>query len=97
MAAQRADPRSPLHLTRTLIALHRRLGDAGQELLDGPPGVLCFRRDRTFVAVNTTDAPATVAGRRGALVVSSDPDRRDGADGRLRLEPYEAAVIAAGA
>jgi hypothetical protein len=97
VAAQRADPRSTLRLTRALIRLHRRLR-GGQELLDGADGVLCYRRgDRIIVAVNTTPEPAAVAGRRGRLVMSSDPDRRDRPRGMLRLGPYEAAVIESGA
>jgi hypothetical protein len=47
--------------------------------------------------VNTTPEPAAVAGRRGRLVMSSDPDRRDRPRGMLRLGPYEAAVIESGA
>jgi alpha-glucosidase len=99
VATQRADPRSPLHLTRALIALRRRdaaeLVRGGQELLDGPDGVLCLQRGaRTLLAVNTTPEPAQVAGWSGRLLIGSDPDRRDGARGALRLAPYEAVVIA---
>jgi glycosidase len=100
VAAQRADPRSTLHLTRALIALRRRRAEelvwGPQELLDGPEGVLCYRRGRaTLIAVNTTPEPAAVQGWRGPLVIGSDPDRRGGADGALLLRGHEAAVIAA--
>jgi glycosidase len=99
VAAQRADARSPLHLTRSLIALRRRraaeLVRGDQELLDGPDGVLCYRRGPgTLVAVNTTAEPAAVRGWRGRLLISSQPGRREGADGTLRLAAHEAAVIA---
>jgi glycosidase len=100
VAEQRADPRSPLHLTRALIALRRRerLAREEQELLDGPDGVLCYRRgQRIAVAINTAAVPAAVPGWCGALLASSDPDRCDGAEGRLRLGPFEAAVIAVAA
>jgi hypothetical protein len=89
-------------LTRALIALRRRraaeLIRGGQELLEGPPGVLCYRRgEATLVAVNTTAAPAIVRGWRGRLLMSSDPDRRADAHGTLRLDAHEAAVIATAA
>jgi glycosidase len=98
VAEQRADPASPLHLTRALIALRRRhareLVRGGQTLLDAPDGVLAYRRgSRTLVAVNTTAEPVAVAGWRGRLLASSDPARREGARGDLRLGPYEAAVV----
>lgn len=59
--------------------------------------MLAYRRgSRALVAVNTTDGPVSVPGRRGRVLISSDPRRGAGADGELALGAYEAAVVRTG-
>ncbi len=96
--AQRADPRSTLHLCRDLIALRRRvealrLGDYGP--LPAPAGAWAWRRgDDVTVALNFGDQDATVDGVRGRLALGTTRVR-DGEEigGALALEPWEGAVV----
>jgi alpha-glucosidase len=100
VATLRDDPASILHLYRTLLALRKatpelRVGDL--EVLDGPDGVLAYRR--TVAAAAT--APVTVAinfsgepietGLAGELLVSSIDTARGAFSGTLAAD--EAVVL----
>jgi alpha-glucosidase len=99
VAAQREDPGSTLHLVRDLIALRRERPDlrvGGYETLPAPDGAWAYRRgDGTAVALNMADAPATVEGLSGRVLVATDR-ARDGEEvaGALELGPWQAAVVA---
>ena len=89
--AQAADPRSMLSLVRRLGALRRAspaLQTGGQRFLDAGPDVLAWEREdggeRLVAAVNFAAAPAALGLPPGALVLSTDPDRADLADGDAR-------------
>jgi alpha-glucosidase len=107
-AAQRADPKSILHLYRRLIALRRQhpalaLGDF--ELLEAPEGVLAYWRaldnDVCAVMINFTDAEVdvgdpstlgTLSRSKGASVALSS----DGSDGSRfdgRLLPDQSVIL----
>jgi alpha-glucosidase len=90
--AQRADPGSMLHLYRRLLAARRgspalRLGD--MEILDGPEGLLVYRRDadgdRRWVLVNFRDEPTRLA-LDGSLSVEV------ASDGAEEGEPFRGRV-----
>jgi alpha-glucosidase len=102
VADQREDPASVLHLSRDLIALRRDrrdLRDGRYERLAAPDGVWSWRRgDRTVVAVNLSDAAASVDLGGGVVLIGTDR-ARDGAairDG-IALGPFEAVVVDLGA
>ncbi len=105
--SQATDPRSTLLLVRRLAALRAAtpaLQTGGQRTLDAGADVLAWVRDgdgeRLLVAVNFSPAPRAlrVSGAVGAdatVVLSSDPDRAEGAveAGALVLRPSEALVL----
>jgi alpha-glucosidase len=98
VAAQRADPSSTLHLTRDLLALRRALPalrDGAYRTVPTPDGVWAWQRgDDVVVAVNLTDAPATVEGVTGTVRIGTDRSRDGRAvDGRLDLGPREAVIV----
>jgi alpha-glucosidase len=96
--AQIGDPGSVLELTRRLIALRRDepdLAEGSMSFLDGPPGILTYRRgERTTVALNLSDDDATIDGLTGTIRAAT-PHARDGerVEGRLVLGPWEGAVV----
>jgi alpha-glucosidase len=98
VADQRRDADSTLHLVRDLIALRRQREDlrtGAYATLAAPAGAWAYRRgERHAVALNLSDAPVTIAGLAGVVLVA--PDRaRDGEHvaGELALAPWEAAVL----
>ena len=63
--------------------------------LPAPDGAWAWRRGERFVvAVNLSEAPVTVDGPAGRVVIATDRGR-DGetVDGALALGPYEAVVV----
>jgi alpha-glucosidase len=96
--AQREDPGSVLHLVRDLIALRRSRSDLREgtyETLAAPEGAWAWRRGQgTAVAVNLGDAPVSVGGLTGRVLVGTDRGR-DGSEvsGALELAPGEGAVL----
>jgi alpha-glucosidase len=101
VAAQREDPGSVLHLVRDLIALRRRQPDlrsGSYEALPAPAGAWAWRRGERFaVALNLSDAEATVDGLAGRVAVATDR-ARDGEEvgGALRLGAHEGVVVELG-
>jgi alpha-glucosidase len=98
VAAQREDPGSTLHLVRDLIALRRERPDlraGAYATLPAPEGAWAYRRgDGTAVALNLSDAPVTVQGLSGRVLVGTARDREGASvDGALELGPWEAAVL----
>jgi alpha-glucosidase len=98
VADQRADRGSVLHLVRDLIALRRDRADlhaGGYATLPAPDGAWAWARgDGTAVALNLSDAPVTVDGLTGDVLVATDR-ARDGerVDGALALAPWSGAVV----
>jgi alpha-glucosidase len=97
VATQRDDPRSPLHLTRDLIALRRaepELRTGAYEQLPAPDGVWAYRRGERFaVALNLGADQATVP-LRGTIAVATRRERDgEAVDGTLTLAPGEGAVL----
>ena len=77
--AQRDDPGSMLSLYRAALALRRdspELLDAALEWVDGPEGVLAWRRDGTTVAVNLSGA--ALPAPPGKVLLASEPGAADG-------------------
>jgi alpha-glucosidase len=99
--AQRADPGSVLTLVRDLIALRRQLPDlrsGAYETTESPEGTWVWRRgERIVVALNMTDAPATVEGVDGTVRIATDR-ARDGerVDARLELAAWSGALLERG-
>jgi len=101
VAAQDADPASPLALTRALLALRRRrpaLATGDLEGLRADGGVLVYTRragaDRVTVALNTGERPAVIDLGAGTVLLSSGLDRHgETLDGPLPLAVGEAVVI----
>jgi alpha-glucosidase len=97
-AEQRDDPGSHLLLCRDLIALRRERPDLGTgpyAALDAPEGVWAWQRgSHTAVALNASDAVARLD--LGGKVLVGTRRERDGerVTGPLRLEPWEAVVLA---
>jgi alpha-glucosidase len=97
VADQRDDPRSPLHLTRDLIALRRATLDLHRggyrtERLDGD--LWAWRRgERTVVAVNLGGDRVALP-LHGRVLLGTDRER-DGQDvsGELVLGPWEGAIV----
>jgi alpha-glucosidase len=101
VAAQREDPGSVLHLVRDLIALRKAHGDltaGAYRTLAAPDGAWAWRRGDEFgVAVNLSDAEVAVDGLAGRVAVATDRGRDgEAVEGRLRLGPYEGAVVELG-
>jgi alpha-glucosidase len=100
VADQREDPASIVNLCRELIALRRGRGELRRGAyapLPGPAGTWAWRRgDALVVALNLSDAEASVPDVMGTVVISSDR-MRDGetVDGQLALAPWQGAVVEA--
>jgi glycosidase len=99
VADQREDPGSTLHLCRDLIALRREREDlhsGAYEALEGPEGVWAWRRgEGTVVAVNHGDASATLSVGTGEILIATERSRgAERVDGAVRLEPWEAVILA---
>jgi alpha-glucosidase len=98
VADQRDDTGSTLHLCRDLIALRRSRPDlrsGAYATVDGPEGLWMWRRgESTVVAVNCSDHPleTDVTGR--VLVGTRRERDGDRVEPSLRLEPWEAVVVA---
>jgi alpha-glucosidase len=104
---QAADPRSTLSLVRRLADLRARtpaLQSGAQQTLEAGDDVLAFVReageDRLLAAVNFATRPvalrlATALPRQASLLVSSDPDREEGAvdPAGLVLAPAESVLL----
>ena len=97
VAAQRADPGSPLNLTRDLVALRRseedlRAGSYEQVAID--EGLWAYRRgDGFLVALNLGPAPASVPAD-GTIAIATQRERDGEAiAGSLLLAPGEGAVL----
>ena len=97
--AQRAHPRSVLHLCRDLLALRREAEDlrfGGYAPMAAPEGMWVFRRGSgVVVALNLSgDAGEVEVGGEGTIRIATRRER-DGKPvaGRLRLGPWEGAVI----
>jgi alpha-glucosidase len=100
VADQREDPDSMLHLCRDLIALRRAREDlhaGAYEALETPDGVWAWRRGKgSVVAVNNGDEPAEIRVGSGEILLGTDNGRAgERVDGEVRLDPWEAVVIAA--
>jgi alpha-glucosidase len=87
---QAADPRSMLRLVRRLGALRRAtpaLQTGSQRLVEAAPDVLAWEREqdgeRLVAAINFATGPAALRLPGATLVLSTDPDRTDLADGTL--------------
>jgi alpha-glucosidase len=98
VAAQRDDSGSLLHFCRDLIALrrsHQEFGHGDSTALDAPPGVLAWRRGRRFVvALNLTEAEASLSGAAGHVRIGTDRARDGEATGAaFRLRPWEGALV----
>jgi alpha-glucosidase len=102
--AQRASPRSLLHLYRELIALRRAepaLTEGALEGLDGQGNLLTYVRRagarRLYVTLNLGPEPQTSAlPTSGRLLLSTHLDRRnEGPARRFELRPDEGLIIAA--
>jgi alpha-glucosidase len=99
VAAQREDPGSTLHLVRDLISLRRERADlrtGAYATAPAPGGAWAYRRgDGTAVALNLSDAPVTVEGVGGRILVGTDRGRDGGdAGGSLELAAWEGVVVA---
>jgi alpha-glucosidase len=99
VAGQHDDPGSVLSLTRDLIALRRVTEDlaaGGYATIAAPDGVWAWRRGSgTVVALNHTGSVVEMPVGDGVVLLSSRQDRvRDRVKGHVRLEPWEALVIA---
>jgi glycosidase len=88
-----------LHLCRDLIALRRQRADlhsGANEVLDAPDGIWTWRRGTgTVVAVNHADTPSELPLEAGEILIGTDRGRAgERIASALRLDPWEAAVIA---
>ncbi len=96
---QRSDPDSMLSLTRDLIGLRSALPElrrGAYRILPATNGPLWAwtRGDRTLVAVNFGDEPASVADVAGTIRLSTIHARdNETVNGALALEPWEAVVV----
>ena len=97
--AQRADPSSTLRLCRDAIALRRSqpsLRTGAYEPVAAPDGVWAWRRGTdVLVALNLSDAPATVDDGDGVVALSSDRAREGSVGRRLTLAAWEGVVVTA--
>jgi len=97
--SQRDDPASTLSLCRDLIALRRQLPELATgcyEPIKAPPGVwACRRGERVVVVANLSGAATRLTGVEGTVRLATER-ARDGeiVKGALRLEPWEAVVVA---
>ena len=101
VADQLDDPRSMLHLCRDLIALRRDRPDlrsGGSSGVGSPDEAWAWRRGHdTVVAVNDSELPIDAPLERGRILIGTDRERDDDeVDGSIRLDPWEAVVVALG-
>jgi alpha-glucosidase len=94
---QRDDPASTLSLVRDLIGLRRRepeLREGSYRSLPAPEGVWAWLRgDRTLVALNMSDEPASLPGLDGRIEIGTERARDETAfAGSLDLGPWEGLV-----
>jgi alpha-glucosidase len=99
VADQREDPGSMLHLCRDLITLRRAREDlhsGASEPIASPEGVWAWRRGTgTVVAVNHGEAPSMLPLGAGEILISTERGRAgEPVDGAIRLDPWEAVVVA---
>ena len=99
VASQRDDPGSTLHLCRDLIALRRAREDlhsGAYAAIETPGGLWAWRRGTgTVVVVNHGEAPATLSLGTGEVLIGTNRERAgERVDGAVRLEPWEAVVVA---
>jgi alpha-glucosidase len=99
VADQRDDPASFLSLCRALITLRREREDLRSgsfEGLDTPEGLWAWRRgEGTMIAVNHGGAGATLAVGSGEILIATERSRAgERVDGAVRVDPWEAVVIA---
>jgi alpha-glucosidase len=97
---QRRDEGSVLHLTRDLISLRRSRSDLAvgrYRSHSSPVGTWVYSRgERTVVALNMGDAPATCDDVSGTVVLCTTRGREGDKAGPLSLGPREAAVVDVG-
>jgi alpha-glucosidase len=99
VADQLDDPTSILHLCRDLIALRRirpDLRSGSSSAVRSSDETWVWRRGHdTVVAVNDSEVPVDVPLEPGRILIGTDRER-DGAeiDGSIRLDPWEAVVVA---
>jgi len=99
VADQLDDPTSMLHLCRDLIALRRvrpDLWSGSSSAVGSFDEAWVWRRGHdTVVAVNSSELPIDVPLEPGRILIGTARDR-DGAeiDGSVRLDPWEAVVVA---
>lgn len=89
-----------LHLCRDLIALRRGREDlhsGAQEPIQAPEDIWAWRRGKeTLVALNHVDAPSMLPLDAGEILIGTERGRAgERVDGSVRLDPWEAVVIAA--
>ncbi len=98
VADQRHDPDSMLTLTRDLISLRDAMPDlrnGAYASVDAEPTVWAWRRgERVLVAVNLSDAAATLADVQGVVRIGTRRKRdNERVDGTLRLDPWDGVVV----
>jgi alpha-glucosidase len=99
VADQRGDPTSTLHLCRDLIAIRRDRADlhsGSYEGLESADRIWAWRRgEATTVILNHGDVPADAPTGPATVLIGTDRGR-DGerVDGTVRLDPWEALVLA---
>lgn len=99
---QMEDPESMLSFYRRMIRVRRdtpALHSGELKILDAPDECFVFARElgtsRAIIALNFSNAPREIKIPRGAILLSSDPARAQGAlAGPLRMTPLEAIVLA---
>jgi alpha-glucosidase len=97
VAGQRSDRQSMLHFVRDLIAVRRNQPDlttGDYARLKAPAGGWAWRRGAaTVVALNLTDNPLSFPGVSAIIRFSTSKGVIEGgAEGELRLEPWEGAI-----
>jgi alpha-glucosidase len=94
---QRGDPGSVLSFTRRLVELRRTSADlrAGSyETVASPDGVWAWKRgERTLVAVNLSDGVPDFRAAGTVALATTGQREGDRANGRLRLAPWEGAIL----
>jgi glycosidase len=100
VADQLGDPDSVFSFTQRVIACRRGSEDVGlgsYRSLPAPEGVWAFARGTgTVVAVNLSDAQATVEGVSGTVAVSTDRTHEGAVvGGSLTLAPWSGSILEA--
>jgi alpha-glucosidase len=98
VAGQRHDTTSVLSFCRDVIALRSAIPElrhGSSVAVQAPAGVWAWwRGDRVLVAVNLSDAPATVDGPRGRIRIGTDRARDETrVEGDLALGPWEGVLV----